>query len=82
MKENIVAKLTPKDDKYACSLPIKLYRKVRKQMNGTNILMTLLLCSAIQNHSSETKHCIFLRQMLSGTKKIALILFFLIFLLM
>lgn len=51
-------------------------------MNGTNILMTLLLCSAIQNHSSETKHCIFLRQMLSGTKKIALILFFLIFLLM
>ncbi|MEY8417774.1 hypothetical protein AALA83_00665 [Oscillospiraceae bacterium 44-5] len=50
MKEDIVAKLTAKDDKYACALADKIIQKVKKRMNGTNILMTLLRCLITQNH--------------------------------
>ena len=38
-------------------------------MNGTNILMTLLLAQSSNNHWQETEHCIFLRQMLQWDEK-------------
>ena len=50
-KENIIARLTAKDDKYAYAFAEKSCRKVKKQTNDTNILMTLPCCLTIRNHS-------------------------------
>ena len=41
MKENIVQKLTSKDDKYALPLLIELLQKAMIQMNGMNTLRML-----------------------------------------
>ena len=57
--QDIIAKLTAKDDKYACAIAdkiisesqdIKLYPKVRILAHGTNTLMRLHPCLIIQSH--------------------------------
>lgn len=50
MKENIIAKLTVKDDKCACAFADKIISESQETDNGTNILMTLHRCLIIQNH--------------------------------
>lgn len=69
MKENIVAKLTPKDDKYACSFADKIISESQETDEWYEYFDDFASLLSHPNHSSETKHCIFLRQMLSGTKK-------------
>lgn len=82
MKENIVAKLTLKDDKYACALADKIISESQETDEWYEYFDDFASLLSHPKSFVRNRHCIFLRQMLSGTKKIALILFFLISLLM
>ena len=48
--QDIIAKLTAKDDNMLVPLLIKLYPKVKILTHGTNTLMRLRPCLIIQSH--------------------------------
>ena len=71
MKEDVIAKLTAKDDKYACSFADRILSESRETDKWYEYFDDF--ASLLHHPKSLVRNrCIFLRQMLSGTGRIVL----------